>query len=81
MWFLTNVTEDDCEFLGVHMRLSTRCKIWFTLGLLFFSKITSPFPENSHHECALQLAELWNTSLLFDLNYKYINGSLAFSPG
>ena len=31
--------------------------------------------------CALKLTELWNTSLLFDLNYKYINGSLAFSPG
>ena len=25
--------EDDCQFLGVHMRLSTRCNIWFTLGL------------------------------------------------
>ena len=33
------------------------------------------------HECALKLTELWNTSLLFDLNYKFINGSLAFSPG
>ena len=29
--------------------------------------------------CALKLTELWNTSLLFDLNYKFINGSLAFS--
>ena len=27
--------------------------------------------------CALKLTELWNTSLLFDLNYKYTNGSLA----
>ena len=25
--------------------------------------------------CALKLSELWNTSLLFDLNYKYINGA------
>ena len=24
---------------------------------------------------------LWDKSLLFDLNYKFINGSLAFSPG
>ena len=31
-----------------------------------------PFPEKSH-ECALKLTELWNTSLLFDLNYKFIN--------
>ena len=30
---------------------------------------------------ALAKSELWNTSLLFDLNYKFINGSLAFSPG
>ena len=33
------------------------------------------------HKCPLKLTELWNTSLLFDLNYKFINGSLAFSPG
>ena len=32
LWLL-NVIEDDCYFLGVHIRLSTRCKIWFTLGL------------------------------------------------
>ena len=25
--------EDDCQFLGVHMRLLTRWEIWFTLGL------------------------------------------------
>ena len=25
--------------------------------------------------CALKLTELWNTSLLFDLNYKYIMGA------
>ena len=25
--------------------------------------------------CALKLTELWNTSLLFDLNYKYVNGA------
>ena len=46
---------------------------------LFFSKITQPFPQKSH-ECALKLTELWNTRLLFDLNNKFINGSLAFSP-
>ena len=27
------VVEDDCCFLGVHIRLLTRCKICFTLGL------------------------------------------------
>ena len=67
--------EDDCYFLGVHIRLSTRCKIKFTLRWtsvckLFFSKITQPFPQKSH-ECALKLTDLWNTSLLFDLNYKF----------
>ena len=30
---LLNVIEDDCYFLGVHIRLSTRCKIKFTLSL------------------------------------------------
>ena len=25
--------EDDCQFLEAHMRLSTRCKIWFTIGM------------------------------------------------
>ena len=29
-----NVIEGDCQFLGVLMRLSTRCEIWFTLELL-----------------------------------------------
>ena len=29
----------------------------------------------------LKLTDLWITSLLFDLNYKFINGSFAFTPG
>ena len=72
-------------FLGVHMRLSTRCKILFTLGLFanYFSLKSLSLSLKSHMNvlCALKLTELWNTSLLFDLNYRYINGSLAFSPG
>ena len=28
-----NVIKDDCQFLDVLMRLSTRCEIWFTPGL------------------------------------------------
>ena len=78
-----NVIEDNYQFFYVHMRLSTRCKIWFSLGLFanyFSPKITKPFPQKSH-ECALKLTVLCNTSLLFDLNYKFINGSLAFSLG
>ena len=64
-----------CYFLGVHIRLLSRCKINFTLSLdclkLFFSKITLPFRQKSH-ECALKLTDLWNTSLqLFDLNDKF----------
>ena len=42
LWLL-NVIEDDCYFLGAHIRLLTRCNICFTLGLFctsFFSKIT-----------------------------------------
>ena len=46
-----------CYFLGVHIRLSTRCKINFTLSLdclnFFFSKITFI------HEWALKLTDLW----------------------
>ena len=77
--------EDDCYFLGVHMRLSTRCKILFTLGLFanYFSLKSISLSLKSHMNvlCALKLTELWNTSLLFDLNSEDINGSLAFSPG
>ena len=73
LWLL-NVIEDGCYFSGVHIfRLSTRCK-------MFHSKITQPFPQKSH-ECVLKLTALWITSLLFDLKYKFINGSFAFSPG
>ena len=70
---ILNVIEDVCYILGVHIRLSIRCK-------MFHSKVTWPFPKKSH-ECALKLTDLWITSLLFDLNYKFINGSFAFSPG
>ena len=66
--------EDVCYFCGVHIfRLSTRFK-------MFHSKITYLFPQKSH-ECARKLTDLWITSLLFDLKYKFINGSFAFSPG
>ena len=51
------------------------------LQIIFSLKSLSlPMPQKSH-ECALKLTDLWNPSLLFDLNYKYINGSFAFSPG
>ena len=72
--------EDDCQFWGVHMRLSTRLIHSWAVYKLFLSKITKSFPEKSH-ECALKLTELWNTRVSFDLNYKFINGSLAFNPG
>ena len=56
-------------FLGVQIRLLTRCKICCTLGLsnYFSLKSLSPLPQTSH-ECALKLTDLWITSLLFDLN-------------
>ena len=72
LWLL-NVIEDDCYFLGVHIWLSTRSK-------MFHSKITWPFPQKSH-EFAFKLTDLWITSLFFDLKNKFINGSFAFSPG
>ena len=37
------------------------------------------FPQKSY-EFPLKLSDLWITSLLFDLNNKFINGSFAFSP-
>ena len=74
LWLL-NVIEDDCYFLGVYIRLSIRCKIFF------HSKITQPQLSLKSHICAIKLTDLWITSLLFDLNYEFINGSFAFSPG
>ena len=70
---ILNVIEDVCCFLGVHIRLSIRCK-------MLHSKISQPFPQKSH-ECALKLTDLWIKSLFFDLNCKFINWNFAFSPG
>ena len=63
--------SDDCYFLGVHMRLSTRCKILFTLRLFanYFSLKSLSLSLKSHMNvlCVLKLTKLWNTSSLFDL--------------
>ena len=71
--------EDDYQFLGVHIRLSTRCNTLFTLRLFanYFPLKSLNLSLKSHMNvlCALKLTELWNTSLLFDLNYKCINGA------
>ena len=56
LWLL-NVIENVCYFLAVQVRLSTRCK-------MFYSKLTQPFPQKSH-ECALELTDLWITNFLF----------------
>ena len=37
------------------------------------------FPKKSH--MCLKLTDLYITSLLFDLSYKFISVSFAFSPG
>ena len=64
---LLNVTED--YFLGVHIRL-------YQLDTRFvLLQNHLPFPS----KCALKLTDLWNTKLLFDLSYKFINVSFAFS--
>ena len=52
----------------------------YQLDVRCLTLITYPFPQKSH-ERALKLTDLWITSLSFDINYKYINGSFAFSPG
>ena len=69
---LRNVIEIDFCFLGVHMSLSTWCKILFTLGLFanYFSlKSLSLFVKSQMNVlCALKLTELWNTNLFLDLN-------------
>ena len=64
LWLLNRLAlecdiADDYYFLGVHITLLTRCK-------MFHSKITQSFPQKS--ECALKLTDLWITSL-FVLNY------------
>ena len=33
LWLLSVIEDDSCFLGGVHIRLSTRCKILFTLGL------------------------------------------------
>ena len=58
-----------CYFwVYIDVRLSSL--LAWTVCQLFFSKIPQPFPQKSH-ECALKLTDLRNTSLLFDLNYKF----------
>ena len=49
LWLL-NVIEDDYQFLSVHMKLSTQCKIWFTLGLFanYFSLKLCSLSLKSH---------------------------------
>ena len=42
--------------------------------------VSLQIPQKSH-ECAVKLTDLWNTKLWFDLSYKFINGSFAFSCG
>ena len=78
LWLL-NVIEDDCYFLGVHIRLLTPCKICFTLQLLF-SKIAQPFPQKSHERCP-KVNLFVDYKFLFDLNYRFINWRFAFGPG
>ena len=73
--------EDDC-YVWVYIR----CKICLTLEVFANSSNSSLKPlslslELSHYKCPLKLTDLWIISLLFDLNYKLINGSFAFITG
>ena len=70
---LSNVTENYFFFFFIRLyQLDTRF-VSLQNHLAFSSKV--------RHECALKLTDLWNTKLLFDLSYKFINGSFAFSCG
>ena len=78
------LTVIDCYFLGVHIRLLTRCNICFTLGLFancFSLKSVSLSLKSYTNQRTLKLTNLGITSLLFHLNYTLINGSFAVSPG
>ena len=76
LWLLT-VIEDDC-YLGVHIRLLSRCKICFTLGLFAnYFPLKSLSLSLKSHECPL-ICGLQVYSLIND---KCINGSFAFNPG
>ena len=44
------------------------------------SRIPRPKDIRASH-LLTKTIDLWITSLLFDLNYKFINGTFAFSPG
>ena len=63
LWLL-KVIEDDYQVLGVHMRLSSLWKIWFTLGLFanYFSLKSCSLSLNSHKNVTL-VPELFFTFL------------------
>ena len=71
------MAKGDFYLLGVQMRLLTRCKILevasflHCLQIIFSLKSHSPTLKRHMHGSP-QLTDLWITSLLFDLNYKYI---------
>ena len=54
LWLL-KVIEDDYQVLGVHMRLSSLWKIWFTLGLFanYISLKSCSLSLNSHKNVTL----------------------------
>ena len=66
------------------MRLLAPCKILdvvsFLHCVLIIFSLSHPAPPLKSYG-SRQLTDLWITSLLFDLHYKRINWSYAFSPG
>ena len=54
---------------------------WAVCKLSFSKSLSVSLKSHINVLCALKLTELRNTSLVFDLNYKFINGNLAFIPG
>ena len=80
---LLTVIKDDCYFGGVYIGLLTQCKICFTLGLLanYFLWNQLAFPSKVTWMCYKVNWFVDYKFILFDLNYKIINESFAFSFG
>ena len=81
LWLL-NAIEDDCYFLGVHtcIRLLTRWKICFTLGLLanYHSLKSLSLSLKCQMKGALKLTDLWTRS--FCLIWRWSAGNCSIFP-
>ena len=72
-------------FFGVHIRLSTQSKVWFTLGLFAnYFRLKSLSLSLKSHMSWMCCEVNWFVEFKFIFGFKlqiYYNGSFAFSPG